>query len=176
MYLGELMEFGQTDQIFVKPSRKETEDYITGRSADRAWGRTTNNAASTACAHRERDEVPGRRIAAQHAQFDDVGFKLLSSARRAALAAHDADVIALDRDGQPADEQHEHTSGARGRGPGGRSSGMCHGIPDECRYGLCVLAGIQSRYASNMGVNQRSARRVGVESRPFRAAGARYLV
>ena len=31
MYLGELMEFGQTDQIFVKPARKETEDYITGR-------------------------------------------------------------------------------------------------------------------------------------------------
>ncbi|MCF8172697.1 MAG: phosphate ABC transporter ATP-binding protein PstB [Candidatus Methylopumilus sp.] len=31
MYLGELMEFGQTDKIFVKPNRKETEDYITGR-------------------------------------------------------------------------------------------------------------------------------------------------
>ncbi|MCC2597354.1 phosphate ABC transporter ATP-binding protein PstB [Pusillimonas sp. MFBS29] len=31
MYLGELMEFGDTDQIFVKPARKETEDYITGR-------------------------------------------------------------------------------------------------------------------------------------------------
>ncbi|MER1941284.1 phosphate ABC transporter ATP-binding protein PstB [Castellaniella sp. FW104-16D08] len=31
MYLGELMEFGPTDQIFVKPARKETEDYITGR-------------------------------------------------------------------------------------------------------------------------------------------------
>lgn len=31
MYLGELMEFGETDQIFVKPTRKETEDYITGR-------------------------------------------------------------------------------------------------------------------------------------------------
>jgi phosphate transport system ATP-binding protein len=31
MYLGELMEFGPTDQIFVKPTRKETEDYITGR-------------------------------------------------------------------------------------------------------------------------------------------------
>ena len=31
MYLGELMEFGQTDKIFVKPKRKETEDYITGR-------------------------------------------------------------------------------------------------------------------------------------------------
>lgn len=31
MYLGELMEFGPTDQIFVKPRRKETEDYITGR-------------------------------------------------------------------------------------------------------------------------------------------------
>ncbi|GGE60114.1 phosphate transport system ATP-binding protein [Paenalcaligenes hominis] len=31
MYLGELMEFGETDQIFVKPARKETEDYITGR-------------------------------------------------------------------------------------------------------------------------------------------------
>jgi phosphate transport system ATP-binding protein len=31
MYLGELMEFGATDQIFLKPRRKETEDYITGR-------------------------------------------------------------------------------------------------------------------------------------------------
>ena len=31
MYLGELVEFGATDKIFVKPQRKETEDYITGR-------------------------------------------------------------------------------------------------------------------------------------------------
>jgi phosphate transport system ATP-binding protein len=31
MYLGELVEFGATDQIFLKPGRKETEDYITGR-------------------------------------------------------------------------------------------------------------------------------------------------
>jgi len=31
MYLGELMEFGLTEQIFLKPSRQETEDYITGR-------------------------------------------------------------------------------------------------------------------------------------------------
>jgi len=31
MYLGELVEFGNTDQIFLKPARKETEDYITGR-------------------------------------------------------------------------------------------------------------------------------------------------
>jgi phosphate transport system ATP-binding protein len=31
MYLGELIEFGATDNIFVKPLRKETEDYITGR-------------------------------------------------------------------------------------------------------------------------------------------------
>ena len=31
MFLGELMEFGETDQIFLKPKRKETEDYITGR-------------------------------------------------------------------------------------------------------------------------------------------------
>jgi phosphate transport system ATP-binding protein len=31
MYLGELIEFGDTDQIFIKPARKETEDYITGR-------------------------------------------------------------------------------------------------------------------------------------------------
>jgi len=31
MYLGELMEFGVTEQMFVKPKRKETEDYITGR-------------------------------------------------------------------------------------------------------------------------------------------------
>jgi phosphate transport system ATP-binding protein len=31
MYLGELIEFGITDDIFIKPRRKETEDYITGR-------------------------------------------------------------------------------------------------------------------------------------------------
>ena len=31
MYLGELMEVGETDRIFLKPSRQETEDYITGR-------------------------------------------------------------------------------------------------------------------------------------------------
>ena len=31
MYLGELIEFGATEQIFVKPMRTETEDYITGR-------------------------------------------------------------------------------------------------------------------------------------------------
>ncbi len=31
MYLGELIEFGETDQLFLKPKRKETEDYITGR-------------------------------------------------------------------------------------------------------------------------------------------------
>ncbi len=31
MYLGELMEFGATEQLFFKPQRKETEDYITGR-------------------------------------------------------------------------------------------------------------------------------------------------
>ena len=31
MYLGDLIEVGPTDQIFFKPTRRETEDYITGR-------------------------------------------------------------------------------------------------------------------------------------------------
>jgi phosphate transport system ATP-binding protein len=31
MYLGELIEFGDTDQVFVKPAKQATEDYITGR-------------------------------------------------------------------------------------------------------------------------------------------------
>jgi phosphate transport system ATP-binding protein len=31
MYLGEMVEFGVTDQIFIKPQKKQTEDYITGR-------------------------------------------------------------------------------------------------------------------------------------------------
>ena len=31
MYMGELIEFGATDQIFTKPRHKKTEDYITGR-------------------------------------------------------------------------------------------------------------------------------------------------
>lgn len=31
MYLGDLIEYGETEQIFFKPNRSETEDYITGR-------------------------------------------------------------------------------------------------------------------------------------------------
>jgi phosphate transport system ATP-binding protein len=31
MYLGELVEFGVTDELFIKPQKKQTEDYITGR-------------------------------------------------------------------------------------------------------------------------------------------------
>jgi phosphate transport system ATP-binding protein len=31
MYLGDLVEVGATSEIFMKPKRKETEDYITGR-------------------------------------------------------------------------------------------------------------------------------------------------
>ena len=31
MYQGELIEFGKTDSIFIKPQKKQTEDYITGR-------------------------------------------------------------------------------------------------------------------------------------------------
>ncbi len=31
MYLGDLIEFGKTSEMFMKPKRRETEDYITGR-------------------------------------------------------------------------------------------------------------------------------------------------
>jgi phosphate transport system ATP-binding protein len=31
MYLGELIEFDDTNTIFTRPNRKETEDYITGK-------------------------------------------------------------------------------------------------------------------------------------------------
>ncbi|HMX16199.1 MAG TPA: phosphate ABC transporter ATP-binding protein PstB [Rhodocyclaceae bacterium] len=31
MYLGEMVEFGVTDEVFIKPKKKQTEDYITGR-------------------------------------------------------------------------------------------------------------------------------------------------
>jgi phosphate transport system ATP-binding protein len=31
MYLGRIIEFGRTQQIFTKPAVKETEDYVTGR-------------------------------------------------------------------------------------------------------------------------------------------------
>jgi phosphate transport system ATP-binding protein len=31
MYLGQLIEYGDTDSIFIKPQTKQTEDYITGR-------------------------------------------------------------------------------------------------------------------------------------------------
>jgi phosphate transport system ATP-binding protein len=31
MYLGEIIEYGETDQVFTKPGKKRTEDYITGR-------------------------------------------------------------------------------------------------------------------------------------------------
>ena len=31
MYLGELIEFGETEKLFTKPAKQQTEDYITGR-------------------------------------------------------------------------------------------------------------------------------------------------
>jgi len=31
MYMGELIEYGETDQLFTSPGKKRTEDYITGR-------------------------------------------------------------------------------------------------------------------------------------------------
>ena len=31
MYLGEMVEYGVTNDLFIKPKKKETEDYITGR-------------------------------------------------------------------------------------------------------------------------------------------------
>lgn len=31
MYMGELIEFGNTSHLFTNPSKKQTEDYITGR-------------------------------------------------------------------------------------------------------------------------------------------------
>ena len=31
LYMGRLVEFGRTDELFVKPREKQTEDYITGR-------------------------------------------------------------------------------------------------------------------------------------------------
>ncbi|MCL6414328.1 phosphate ABC transporter ATP-binding protein PstB [Aestuariirhabdus sp. Z084] len=31
MYMGDLIEFGDTDSLFTNPSKKQTEDYITGR-------------------------------------------------------------------------------------------------------------------------------------------------
>jgi phosphate transport system ATP-binding protein len=31
MYLGELIEFNETSTIFMRPGKKQTEDYITGR-------------------------------------------------------------------------------------------------------------------------------------------------
>ena len=31
MYMGDMIEFGDTDQVFTNPHKKQTEDYITGR-------------------------------------------------------------------------------------------------------------------------------------------------
>ena len=31
MYLGEMIEFGETEKLFTQPAKKQTEDYITGR-------------------------------------------------------------------------------------------------------------------------------------------------
>jgi phosphate transport system ATP-binding protein len=31
MYLGDLVEFGETSNVFTNPKEKATEDYITGR-------------------------------------------------------------------------------------------------------------------------------------------------
>ena len=31
MYMGDLIEFGETSRMFTNPGMKQTEDYITGR-------------------------------------------------------------------------------------------------------------------------------------------------
>jgi phosphate transport system ATP-binding protein len=31
LYLGDLVEFGETTQLFTSPGQKRTEDYVTGR-------------------------------------------------------------------------------------------------------------------------------------------------
>ena len=31
MYLGELIEYGETEQIFTNPAKEQTQQYITGR-------------------------------------------------------------------------------------------------------------------------------------------------
>jgi phosphate transport system ATP-binding protein len=31
MYLGEVIEFGPTNRIFMNPEKRQTQDYITGR-------------------------------------------------------------------------------------------------------------------------------------------------
>ena len=31
MYLGDLIEFGETSRMFTTPEKKETEDYVSGR-------------------------------------------------------------------------------------------------------------------------------------------------
>jgi len=31
LYLGKLIEFNETEKIFTRPNKKQTEDYITGR-------------------------------------------------------------------------------------------------------------------------------------------------
>ena len=45
MYLGELIEFDVTDTIFIKPKNKQTEDYITGRSAESCFRRCSGAAS-----------------------------------------------------------------------------------------------------------------------------------
>ena len=43
MYLGELIEFGETDAIFTTPKRKATEDYITANSVELVQPNNGNN-------------------------------------------------------------------------------------------------------------------------------------
>jgi phosphate transport system ATP-binding protein len=31
LYLGELIEYAETEKLFINPAKKQTEDYITGR-------------------------------------------------------------------------------------------------------------------------------------------------
>jgi phosphate transport system ATP-binding protein len=31
LYLGRLIEYGHTEKLFIRPLKKQTEDYITGR-------------------------------------------------------------------------------------------------------------------------------------------------
>ena len=48
MYMGKLIEFGDTDTLFTNPAKKQTEDYITGRYGWRRVRRRGDTAASGA--------------------------------------------------------------------------------------------------------------------------------
>src|SRR5207249_4521560 len=88
MYLGEMVEFGVTDEVFIKPRKKETEDYITVRRQPAASDLRLIMAISKTVTDLERIGDEAEKIARMSRQIHERGHADLHRFATVRHAAH----------------------------------------------------------------------------------------